>query len=70
MFDDCEGDPSGSVDVFFVIDTGDNYEVIKYPNYSVSFGGKSEQEEIDRWDALKVSFSAKFNNNCIEPIIL
>jgi len=23
MFDDCEGDPSGSVDVFFVIDTGD-----------------------------------------------
>ena len=54
----------------YVIDTGDNYEVLKYPNYSVSFGGESEQEEIDRWDALKVSFSAKFNNNCIKPIIL
>ena len=44
----------------------DEYEVVKFPNYSESEDGN---EATYVWDALKVTFDGTLNSNCLKPIV-
>jgi hypothetical protein len=42
----------------------EEYEVIKYPNY----GDSTNTKTVDIWDALKVTFDLRFNDNFLKTI--
>ena len=51
-----------------IISTDDTYRVVKYPNYGNLEG--TENETVDIWDALKMTFNCQITNWCFNaPII-
>lgn len=44
----------------------DEYDVVKFPNYSEDGGETNEATFV--WDALKLTFNGTFNSNCLQPI--
>lgn len=42
------------------------YSIVKFPNYSEDDGETNGATYV--WDALKITFSGRFNSNCLQPI--
>lgn len=52
------------------IDTVVDYDVIKYPNYGElnTLRTKEQNFTTDIWDALRITFNANINNNCLRQL--
>ena len=46
----------------------DEYSVTKFPNYSDEQSTGEENQAVDIWDALKVTFPLEITGNCLQPI--
>lgn len=53
-----------------IISVTEPYQAIKYANYGEinALRTKEESLSVDIWDAIKVTFNCRINNNCLRPI--